>query len=125
MRLGVKFLGNNNRSDILLLGVVNDLCKKKKKSTYKMFIKAYRHQSFELLLLITVSKCQCSLLAVFNSPSKVIRVGFGFALIFPMIGSENSRHPLDQSNAKRKPVSTGSLAFFPRFIGSLPYFPLL
>lgn len=30
MRLGVKFLGNNNRSDILLLGVVNDLCKKKK-----------------------------------------------------------------------------------------------
>ena len=57
MRLGVKFLGNNNRSDILLLGVVNDLCKKqKKKSTYKMFIKAYRPQSFELLLLITVSK---------------------------------------------------------------------
>lgn len=32
MRLGVKFLGNNNRSDILLLGVVNDLCKKKKKA---------------------------------------------------------------------------------------------
>ena len=123
MRLGVKFMGNNNRSDILLLGVVNDLCKKKK-STYIMFIKAYRPQSFELLLLITVSKCQCSLLAVFNSPSKVIRVGFGFALIFPMIGSENSLHPLDQSDAKLKPVSTGSLAFFLRFIGSLPYFPL-
>ena len=31
MRLGVKFLGNNNRSDIPLLGVVNDLCKKQKK----------------------------------------------------------------------------------------------
>ena len=35
MRLGVKFLGNNNRSDILLLGVVNDLCKKKKKKHLK------------------------------------------------------------------------------------------
>ena len=108
MRLRVKMLGNNNRS-----------------VAYKIFIKAYRPHSFELLLLISVSKYQCSLFAVFNSLSKVIRVGFDFALIFPMIGSENSRHPLDQSNAKQKPVSPGSLAFFPRFIGSLPYFPLL
>ena len=97
----------------------------KKKSAYKIFIKAYRPHSFELLLLISVSKYQCSLFAVFNSLSKIIRVGFDFALIFPMIGSENSRHPLDQSDAKLKPVSTGSLAFFPAFHWILAIFPFV
>lgn len=43
MRLGVKFLGNNNRSDILLLGVVNDLCKKQKKKKHLQNV----HQSIQ------------------------------------------------------------------------------
>ena len=49
--------------------------------------------------------------AIFNWVSKVIRDCIGFALLRSVIGLENSRHPLKQSDAKVKPIATWSLAF--------------
>ena len=51
--------------------------------------------------------------AIFNWVSKVIRDCIGFALLRfnTVIGLENSRHPLNQSDAKVKPIATWSLAF--------------
>ena len=43
--------------------------------------------------------------------SKVIRDCIDFSLLCSVIGLENSRHPLNQSDAKEKPISTWSLAF--------------
>ena len=43
--------------------------------------------------------------------SNVIRDCIGFALLRSVIGLENSRHPLNQSDAKVKPIATWSLAF--------------
>ena len=48
---------------------------------------------------------------IFNWVSKVIRNCIGFALLRSVIGLENSRHPLNQSDAKLKPIATWSLAF--------------
>ena len=48
---------------------------------------------------------------VFNQVSKVNRKCFGFALLRPMIGLKNSRHLLNQSDAKPKPFATWSHAF--------------
>ena len=45
---------------------------------------------------------------VFNEASKVILILFGFALIHSVIGLENSRQHLNQSNAKQ---TTWSPAF--------------
>ena len=41
----------------------------------------------------------------------MIRNCIGFALLCSVIGLENSRHPLSQSDAKLKPIATWSLAF--------------
>ena len=49
--------------------------------------------------------------AIFNWVSKVIRDYIGFALLRSVIGLENSRHPLNQSDAKLKPIATWSLVF--------------
>ena len=49
--------------------------------------------------------------AIFNWVSKVIRDCIGFALLRSVIGQENSRHPLSQSDAKVKPIATWLLAF--------------
>ena len=43
--------------------------------------------------------------------SKVIRDCIGFVLLRSVIGLENSRHFLNQSDAKLKPIATWSLAF--------------
>ena len=43
--------------------------------------------------------------------SKVIRDCIGFALLRSVIGPENSRHPLSQSDAELKPIVTWLLAF--------------
>ena len=43
--------------------------------------------------------------------SQVVRDCIGFALLRSVIGSENSRHSLDQSDAKLKPITTWSPAF--------------
>ena len=43
--------------------------------------------------------------------SKVIRNYFGFALLRSLIGLKNSRHLLNQSDAKPKPIATWSHAF--------------
>ena len=43
--------------------------------------------------------------------SKVIRDCIGLALLCSVIGLENSRHPLNQSDAKVKPIATWPLAF--------------
>ena len=55
--------------------------------------------------------------------SKVIRDCIGFALLRSVIGLENLRHPLNQSDAKLKPIVTWSLAFF-RASGRLHAFTL-
>ena len=47
----------------------------------------------------------------------------GFALLHSVIGLENSRHPLSQSDAKLKPIMTWSLAFS-RASGRLHVFTL-
>ena len=44
----------------------------------------------------------------------------GFALLRSVIGLENSRHPLNQSDAKVKPIATWSLAL-PALEGGYPY----
>ena len=49
--------------------------------------------------------------AIFNCVSKVIRDCIGFALLRSVIGLKKSRHPLNQSDAKVKPILTWSLAF--------------
>ena len=49
--------------------------------------------------------------AIFNWVSKVIRDCIGYALLRSVIGLEISRHPLNQSDAKVKPIATWSLAF--------------
>ena len=59
--------------------------------------------------------------AIFNSVSKVIQDCFGFALFRYMIGPENLRHFLNQSDSKVWPVATWSLTFS-RASGSLRVF---
>ena len=49
--------------------------------------------------------------AIFNWVSKVIRKCIGFGSLCIVIGLENSRHPLSQSDAKLKPIAIWSLAF--------------
>ena len=49
--------------------------------------------------------------AIFNRVSKVIRDCIGFALLRSVIGLENLRQPLNQSDTKLKPIATWSLAF--------------
>ena len=49
--------------------------------------------------------------AIFNGVSKLIRDYIGLALLRSVIGLENSRHPLSQSDAKLKPIPTWLLAF--------------
>ena len=49
--------------------------------------------------------------ATFNWVSKVIRDRFSFALRCCVIGPGNSRHSLNQSDAKLKPIMTWSPAF--------------
>ena len=48
---------------------------------------------------------------IFNWVSKVIRDCIGFALLCSVIGLENSRHLLNQSDTKLKPIATWLLAF--------------
>ena len=43
--------------------------------------------------------------------SKVIWDCIGFALLCSVIGLENALHPLNQSDAKLKPIATWSLTF--------------
>ena len=70
--------------------------------------------SFTLLLSPT---------AIFNLVSNIIPGCFGFALFLFVIGPENSRHFLNQSDATLKPIATCLLAsshalvtcVFPRF----------
>ena len=130
MRLRVKMLGNNNRSDILQLSQRSIIrgCEwpmPKKKSTYKIFIKAYRPHSFELLLLISVSKYQCSLFAVFNSLSKVIRVGFDFALWFPYDWFRKLASPSRPIRCKTKTSINWITRVFPAFHWILAIFPFV
>ena len=47
----------------------------------------------------------------FSIVSKVIRDCIDFALLRSVIGLENSRHPLNQSDGELKPIATWSLAF--------------
>ena len=49
--------------------------------------------------------------AVFTWVSKVIRVCFGFALLWSVIGLKISRHFLNQSEVKLKPIATSSRTF--------------
>ena len=49
--------------------------------------------------------------AISNWVSRVIRDCIGFALLRSVIYLENLRHPLNQSDAKVKPIATWSLAF--------------
>lgn len=49
--------------------------------------------------------------ATFNWVSKVIRDRFSFALRCCVIGPGNSRHSLNQSDAKLKPITTWSVEF--------------
>ena len=49
--------------------------------------------------------------AIFNWVSKIIRDCISFALLCFVIGLENSRHPLSQSDAKLKPIAIWSRAF--------------
>ena len=55
--------------------------------------------------------------------SKVIWDYIGFALLRSVIGLENSRHPLKQSDAKLKPIAT-LLVVFSRASGQLHVFTL-
>ena len=55
--------------------------------------------------------------------SKVIRDCNGFALLRSVIGLENSHHPLNQSDAKLKPIANWLLAFS-RASGQLHVFTL-
>ena len=57
---------------------------------------------------------------VFIWVSKVTRNCFGFPLLRSVIGLKNSRHLLNQSNTKPKPIATWSHAFFPR-LASVTY----
>ena len=59
----------------------------------------------------------------FSTVSKVIRDCIGFALLRSVIGQENSRHPLNQSDAKLKAMVTWSLAFS-RALGRFRVFTL-
>ena len=52
---------------------------------------------------------------IFSRVSKVILACLGFPQLRFVIGKENSRHPLNQSDAKLKTIATLLLAFFPRF----------
>ena len=61
--------------------------------------------------------------ALFNGVSKVIRDCIGFALLLSVIGLENSRHPLNQLDAKLKPIATWLLSFS-RASGHLHVFTL-
>ena len=47
----------------------------------------------------------------------MIRDSIGFAFPSPMIGRENSRHPLNQSETKRQVIETCS-SIFPQALGS-------
>ena len=61
--------------------------------------------------------------AIFNWVSQVIRDCIGFALLRSVIGLENSHHPLNQSDAKLKPIAKWLLAFS-RASGQLHVFTL-
>ena len=72
--------------------------------------------------------------AVFSWLSKIIRVYFGFALLRSVIGWQNSRHFLNQWEAKRKPwlartrfpaLGACYMYFLRILIGSLRYLRLL
>ena len=60
----------------------------------------------------------CLQRALFNQITKVTRDCFDFHLLRSVIGLENSRHPLNQSNAKITPMVA---RVFPRF-SQLAYF---
>lgn len=62
----------------------------------------------------------CIIKVFFNWVSKEIRGYFGFALHRPVIGLEDSRHALNQSDAGQKLIVTWSHAF-PAF-GSLLFY---
>ena len=64
-----------------------------------------------LLLDETVRQFNFTDRIIFKWVSKVILDCIGFALLRSVIGLENSRHPLNQSDAKLKPIATWSLAF--------------
>ena len=48
---------------------------------------------------------------IFSRVSKVIQARLGFTQLRFVIGKENSRHPLNQSDAKLKTIATLLLAF--------------
>ena len=58
-----------------------------------------------------IRDCGFGVRAIFNCVSKVIRDCIGFGSLCIVIGLENSRQPLSQSDAKLKPIATWSLAF--------------
>ena len=62
------------------------------------------------LSLVTMYKYVHPYRAIFNRVLKVIRDCIGFGSLYIVIGLENSRHPLSQSDAKLKPILTWSLA---------------
>ena len=48
--------------------------------------------------------------------SRAVNLGYvGFADLCSLVGPENSRHFLNQSNSRLEPIATWLLAFFPRF----------
>ena len=49
--------------------------------------------------------------AIFDRVSNANQDCIGFALLRSVIGLENSRHPLNQSDAKLNPILTWSFAF--------------
>ena len=61
--------------------------------------------------------------AIFNCVSKASRHCIDFVLLHSVIGPENSRHSLNQSNVKLKPIAAWSPAFS-RALGSLVDFTL-
>ena len=56
-------------------------------------------------------RCEWVNIVIFNWVLKVIRDCIGFALLCSVIGLENSRHLLSQSDTKLKPITTWLHAF--------------
>ncbi len=71
---------------------------------------AVLHLRFQEGMMVTCSKVFTDR-AVFTWVSKVIYVCFGFALLCSVIGLKISRHFLDQSELKPKPIVTQSRTF--------------
>ena len=65
------------------------------------------------IILFQLYKALFNSKAVFNWVSKVIRNCFGFALLRYVIGLKNSRHLLNQSDAKPKPIARLGRTRFP------------